>query len=66
MASPQLRGFVQRDLRNAIIRALGLAMAFGFSYQYFVAWPRRKAYEDYYLNFDAEKAAKEMESEMSA
>ena len=41
-------------------------MAFGFSYKYFVAWPRRKAYEDYYLNFDAEKAAKEMESEMSA
>jgi len=65
MAPPQLRGFVQRDLRNAILRAVGLGLAGGFSYKYFVAWPTKQKYLDYYKNFDAEKAAKEMEMEMS-
>ena len=65
MAPPVLRGFVQRHLRNAILRALGLALVGGFSYKYFVAWPRKQKYLDYYKNFDAEKAAKEMEMELS-
>lgn len=64
MAPPQLRGFVQRDLRNAILRAVGLGLAGGFSYKYFVAWPRKQKYVDFYKDFDAEKVAKEMEKEL--
>lgn len=66
MAPPQLRGFVQRHLRNAIMRAVGAAMVGGFCYKYFIAWPSKQKYVDYYKNFDAEKAAKEMEMEMAS
>ena len=62
--APQLRGMVQRRLRMSIARALGLALVGGFAYKYFVAWPRRQKYEDFYKYYDAEKEAKKMEMEM--
>ena len=64
MAPPQLRGFVQRDLRNAILRAVSLGLLGGFSYNYFYAWPKKRKYEEFYKHYDAEKVAKEMELEM--
>ena len=65
MAAPQLRGMVQRGLHRAIIRAASAGLAAGFTYNYFIAWPKKKKYEDYYKDFDAEKEAKAMQLEES-
>lgn len=65
MAAPQLRGMVQRSLHRAIIRAASAGLVAGFTFNYFIAWPRKKRYEDYYKDFDAEKEAKAMQLEES-
>ena len=64
MAPPVLRGFVQRHLRNAIGRSLVLGMVGGSIWKFGYADPKRRKYEEFYKNYDAEKAAKEMEADM--
>lgn len=66
MAPPVLRGFVQRHLRNAIMRSIAIGTAGGFVWMYGYAEPKRRKYEEFYKNYDAEKVAKEMEAEMEA
>lgn len=66
MAPPVLRGFVQRHLRNAILRSIAIGTAGGVVWMYGYAEPKRKKYEEFYKNYDAEKVAKEMEAEMEA
>lgn len=66
MAPPVLRGFVQRHLRNAILRSIGIGTAGGFVWMYGYAEPKRRKYEEFYKNYDAEKVAKEMEAEAEA
>ncbi|KAK2562396.1 Cytochrome c oxidase subunit 6C [Acropora cervicornis] len=66
MAPPVLRGFVQRQLRNAILRSIAIGTAGGFVWMYGYAEPKRRKYEEFYKNYDAEKVAKEMEAEMEA
>lgn len=63
--APQLRGLVQRSMVRDIGQAIGLAFVAGFAWRYFYSEPKRKRYEDFYKNFDAEKAAKVMEAEMA-
>lgn len=64
MAPPVLRGFVQRHLRNAIARSIAVGMVGGCIWKFAYADPKRKQYEDFYKNYDAEKVAKEIEAEM--
>lgn len=64
MAPPVLRGFVQRHLRNAIARSIAFGMVGGCIWKFGVADPKRKQYEDFYKNYDAEKVAKLIEAEM--
>lgn len=65
MAPPQLRGMVQRGLQRSLIRAVSAGLVAGFSYNFFIAWPRKKTYENYYKDFDAEKEAKAIQLEES-
>ena len=55
MAPPVLRGFVQRQLRNAILRSIAIGTAGGFVWMYGYAEPKRRKYEEFYKNYDAEK-----------
>ena len=64
MAPPVLRGFVQRHLRNAIMRSMVIGMIGGCVWRYGYALPKRQKYEEFYKTYDAEKVAKEMEAEM--
>lgn len=64
--APQLRGLVERSMRRDILQAVTVAFAVGCGYKYFVAWPRRKKYEEYYLKLDPEKEAKMIETNMKA
>lgn len=63
--APQLRGLVQRRMMRDIGQAVGLAFVAGFAWRYFYAEPKRKKYENYYKNLDAEKEAKLMEAELA-
>ena len=63
MAPPILRGFVQRHLRNAIVRSITIGMVGGAIWKFAYADPKRKRYEEFYKNYDAEKVAKEMEAD---
>ena len=64
--APQLRGMVQRNLRNSIIRAMILGIIGGCAWKFGYADPKRRRYEEFYRNYDAEKVAKQMEAEMEA
>lgn len=57
---------VERAMRRDILQAVAIAFSVGFCYKYFVAWPTKKKYEEYYINLDAEKEAKLIEADMQA
>ena len=60
---PQLRGFVQTKIKKDIGVGLVLGVIAGFLWKFGYADPLRRKYEAYYKNFDAEKAALEMEQQ---
>lgn len=64
--APQLRGLVQRSMMKDIGQAVGFAFVVGLAWRYLYAEPKRKKYENYYKNLDAEKEAKIMEAEQLA
>ena len=63
--APQLRGLVKRKMMQDIGLGIAFALTMGMSWKYFIAWPRKQKYFDYYKNFDAEKEALKLEKELA-
>lgn len=64
--APQLRGIVHRRMMTDIVQAIGIAFAAGLSWRYLYSEPKKRRYENYYKNLDAEKEAKLIEAEQMA
>ena len=64
--APQLRGLLQRQLYRDLGTGLVLAVFAGAAWRYGYALPKRKKYEEFYKNYDAEKVAKEIEADVAA
>lgn len=64
--APQLRGLVERSMRRDIVQAIAFAFAVGFGFKYFVAWPRKTKYQEYYLKLDPDKEARLIEVDLKA
>ena len=64
--APQLRGLVERSMKRDILQAVAFAFSVGFAYKYFVAWPRKEKYQEYYRNLDPDKEARQIEFDMKA
>lgn len=62
MAPPQLRGFLRRQLYRDIVTAVTLGWVAGAGWWFGVAIPRRKQYEDFYRNYDANAVAESMKA----
>lgn len=62
MAPPQLRGFLRRQLYRDIVTAITLGWVAGAGWWFGVAIPRRKQYEDFYRNYDANAVAESMKA----
>ncbi|CAG9861288.1 unnamed protein product [Phyllotreta striolata] len=60
LPKPQMRGLLHRQIKRNLVIA-GIACFIGGAYMRFVYGARnKKAYADFYLNFDAEKTFHEM------
>ncbi|KAM5157656.1 cytochrome c oxidase subunit 6C [Mantella aurantiaca] len=55
LAKPQMRGLLAKRLRFHIIGAFICSLTAAAMYKYGVAEPRKKAYADFYKNYDAVK-----------
>ena len=64
--APQLRNLLQRNIVKQIATGITLGVIAGFGWKYGYAEPKKAKYEAFYKNYDAEKAAKEMEAELAA
>ncbi|KAF5306585.1 hypothetical protein FQR65_LT07312 [Abscondita terminalis] len=56
----ELAGYFERYTRNTIIKAVLLGLAGGAAFKYFYIMPKRKAYDEFYKNYDAEAVFEEM------
>ncbi|XP_075438750.1 cytochrome c oxidase subunit 6C [Ascaphus truei] len=55
LTKPQMRGLLAKRLRFHIIGAFAVSLGVVALYKFGVAEPRKKAYADYYKNYDAMK-----------
>eukprot|EP00079_Xenopus_tropicalis_P026335 XP_012820048.1 PREDICTED: cytochrome c oxidase subunit VIc isoform X1 [Xenopus tropicalis] len=55
LAKPQMRGLLGKRLRFHIIGAFAVSLGVVALYKFGVAEPRKRAYADYYKNFDSMK-----------
>ncbi|CAH2285663.1 cytochrome c oxidase subunit 6C [Pelobates cultripes] len=55
LAKPQMRGLLGKRLRFHIFGAFAVSLGVVALYKFGVAEPRKRAYADYYKNFDATK-----------
>ncbi|XP_058524568.1 cytochrome c oxidase subunit 6C [Ochotona princeps] len=60
LAKPQMRGLLARRLRVHIVGAFVAALSAAALYKFAVAEPRKKAYADFYRNYDSMKDFEEM------
>ncbi|KAM4688735.1 cytochrome c oxidase subunit 6C isoform 1-T2 [Discoglossus pictus] len=60
LVKPQMRGLLAKRLRFHIIGAFAVSLGVVALYKFGVAEPRKKAYADYYKNFDAMKEFESM------
>ncbi|XP_077023446.1 cytochrome c oxidase subunit 6C [Tamandua tetradactyla] len=60
LAKPQMRGLLARRLRFHIVGAFVVALGVATLYKFAVAEPRKKAYADFYRNYDSMKDFEEM------
>lgn len=60
LAKPQMRGLLAKRLRFHIITAFFVAMGAASFYKFGVAERRKKAYADFYRNYDSMKDFEEM------
>ncbi|XP_066482070.1 cytochrome c oxidase subunit 6C [Tiliqua scincoides] len=55
LPKPQMRGLLAKRLRKHIVVAFVFAFGCAASYKFGVAEPRKRAYADFYKNYDAMK-----------
>ncbi|KAM6170806.1 cytochrome c oxidase subunit 6C [Erethizon dorsatum] len=60
VAKPQMRGLLARRLRIHIVGAFIVSLGAAALYKFGVAEPRKKAYADFYRNYDSMKDYEEM------
>ncbi|XP_016047672.1 cytochrome c oxidase subunit 6C [Erinaceus europaeus] len=60
LAKPQMRGLLAKRLRFHIVGALIVSLSVAAFYKFAVAEPRKKAYADFYRNYDPVKEFEEM------
>ncbi|XP_075405557.1 cytochrome c oxidase subunit 6C [Tenrec ecaudatus] len=60
LAKPQMRGLLARRLRIHMVGAFILSLGAGAFYKFAVADQRKKAYADFYRNYDSMKDFEEM------
>ncbi|KAM9198424.1 cytochrome c oxidase subunit 6C [Dugong dugon] len=60
LAKPQMRGLLAKRLRFHIIGAFIMSLGVATFYKFAVAEPRKKAYADFYRNYDSMKDFEEM------
>ena len=64
--APQLRKLLHRRIIANILIGSGLGLTAGCVWKFGYAEPKKAKYAAYYKNFDADKAAKEMEARLAA
>ncbi|XP_062043358.1 cytochrome c oxidase subunit 6C-like [Lepus europaeus] len=60
LAKPQMRGLPAKRLRFHIVGAFAVSLSVAALYKFAVAEPRKKAYADFYRNYDSMKDFEEM------
>ncbi|XP_006916713.2 cytochrome c oxidase subunit 6C isoform X1 [Pteropus alecto] len=60
LTKPQMRGLLAKRLRFHIIGAVIISLGVATFYKFAVAEPRKKAYADFYRNYDSMKDFEEM------
>nr|XP_020137829.1 cytochrome c oxidase subunit 6C-like [Microcebus murinus] len=60
LAKPQMCGLLARRLRIHIVGAFIVSLGVATLYKFGVAEPRKKAYADFYRNYDSVKDFEEM------
>ncbi|XP_004392063.1 PREDICTED: cytochrome c oxidase subunit 6C-like [Odobenus rosmarus divergens] len=60
LMKPQMRGLLAKRLRFHIVRAFAVSLGVTAFYKFAVAEPRKKAYADFYRNYDSIKDFEEM------
>ncbi|XP_053462785.1 cytochrome c oxidase subunit 6C-like [Nycticebus coucang] len=60
LAKSQMRGLLARRLRIYIVGALVVSLGVAAFYKFAVGEPRKKAYADFYRNYDSMKDFEEM------
>nr|XP_004663031.1 cytochrome c oxidase subunit 6C [Jaculus jaculus]XP_045000036.1 cytochrome c oxidase subunit 6C [Jaculus jaculus]XP_045000037.1 cytochrome c oxidase subunit 6C [Jaculus jaculus] len=60
LAKPQMRGLLAKRLRFHIVGAFIVAVGVACAYKFGVAEQRKKAYADFYRNYDSMKDFEEM------
>lgn len=60
LTKPQMRGLLARRLRIHIVGAFIVSLGVAALYKFGVAEPRKKAYADFYRNYDSMKDFEEM------
>ena len=60
LAKPQMRGLLAKHLRFHVVGAFIVSLGFATFYKFAVAEQRKKAYADFYRNYDSMKDFEEM------
>ncbi|KAM8948616.1 cytochrome c oxidase subunit 6C-like [Lycaon pictus] len=60
LMKPQMRGLLAKRLRFHIVGAFAVSLRVAAFYKFAVAEPRKKAYADFYRNYDSMKGFEEM------
>ncbi|XP_020144370.1 cytochrome c oxidase subunit 6C-like [Microcebus murinus] len=60
LTKPQMRGLLVRCLRFRIVRAFIVSLGVAALCKFAVAQPRKKAYANFYRNYDSMKDCEEM------
>ncbi|EHA98750.1 Cytochrome c oxidase subunit 6C [Heterocephalus glaber] len=60
LTKPQMRGLLARRLRIHMVGAFIVSLGVATLYKFGVAEPRKKAYADFYRNYDSMKDFEEM------
>ncbi|XP_015994203.1 cytochrome c oxidase subunit 6C [Rousettus aegyptiacus] len=60
LTKPQMRGLLAKRLRFHIVGAVIVSLGVATFYKFGVAEPRKKAYADFYRNYDSMKDFEEM------
>ncbi|XP_005669185.1 cytochrome c oxidase subunit 6C-like [Sus scrofa] len=60
LTKPQMRGLLAKHLRFHIVEAFIVSLRVATLYKFAVTEPRRKAYADFYRNYDSMKDFEEM------